>query len=57
MTKNALLLTAAAIVLVVASPIVSLATPTPPVPEIDANMLVAGIGLLSGGLMVLRARR
>lgn len=35
----------------------SLAGGTPPVPEISGNSALAAVTLLSGGLLVLRARR
>ena len=44
---------------VLALPELAAAYPPPPtaaVPEIDGSMLLSGLGLLSGGLMVLRAR-
>ena len=34
-----------------------LATVTPVVPEIDAGSISAGLGLLAGGILILRARR
>ena len=34
-----------------------LATVTPAVPEIDAGSISAGLGLLAGGILILRARR
>lgn len=45
-------------VVVLALPTASAAYNNPgvSVPEIDGSMLMSGLGLLSGGLMVLRAR-
>lgn len=43
------------VLVVLALPAIASANVTP-VPEIDGSMLMSGLGLLSGGLMVLRAR-
>ena len=45
-------------VLVIANAVApSLMASSVPVPEIDATSLSAGLGLLAGGVLVLRARR
>jgi hypothetical protein len=43
-------------VMVLAGSVQALLGAIPPVPEIDGGMVVSGVGLLAGGLMVLRAR-
>ncbi len=54
--RNGLLWSLGILTVIAAVAVSVSATASAPVPEIDASSITAGVGLLAGGVMIVRAR-